>query len=199
MRRASGIVLIIGFAVLWIGALASPSGIYQETVVDGRLEIIENNQGQWFNSKIFDGSAVLTFTIGFVLLTFHLRGSTGQLTSILGMIALVIVAVTGLPYVYLLATDPAAIWQSTWTAWPGWLLSVLAISLSSGIILYGISFLQWNSKGKLGYLVTVYGALSLAAIVTMFGCPLILCSPFLVAAPLSFVILILGVALVRHR
>ena len=97
MRHALGIVLIIGFVVLWIGALASPSGIYQETVVDGRLDIIENNQGRWFNSKIFDGSAVLTFTIGFVLLTFHLRGSTGQLTSILGMIALVLVAVTGLP------------------------------------------------------------------------------------------------------
>lgn len=143
-ERLGGLLLTLSFPVLVIGGVAAPSGAYQGPIED-RLAVIDANQAQWILSKVFDGTAVALLAAGGLTLAVGLHPR--RLPGVTGGISLGLAGITGLIYVYRLATDPGPLYDRD-TPVP---MVVVLIALTAvGVLALSLHFLgagypRWSS------------------------------------------------------
>ncbi len=189
MQRIAGFFIIAGFAFFVMGMFTAPANVYEGKDIDARLQIVANNQSRWILSKVFDGLALVVPAFGFLFLTVYLWGRQSTWPLAIGVAAFILVALLGAVYVYRLTVDPGTYWQSSS---PSPLAVAAVLSLSLGILLFGIAFLQGTFPNWLGYLSVGASVLGIVGLVVFSSA-----SPFYVTADLYIVILVQGIVVWR--
>lgn len=189
IQRLAGIVMIAGFVLFWAGNVYSPPGVYGETAVAARLEVVAQNPLRWTISQGMGGLGIVVMLLGLVLWSVPLRGQHSpwltDLPAVINMLAAVLITV----YLYQYITAPASIWES---AQPSLLLQASsALILAAGII-YGLLFLQAGLAAWLGYLLIGYAVVALAALF-VFNLP-----TFYLISLYAFIILAVGIVSIRQ-
>lgn len=197
--RMSGWILILGFVMLVVGAVAAPRGAYDGDL-EGRMRVIETRSGQWLVSKVFDGLAVVLPAIGFVLLALHQsRTGTGSTLYPVAGAVLALAGVVGIIYVVQLAFNPLPLYDRTS---PVPIALALYGLMAVGLLLFGVTFLQSDTPTWLGYLtVIVPGLVILLVVLTLGSRPILAVGPeagFGIGVVLYLITLIVGIMLVRQ-
>lgn len=197
--RTSGWIMILGFVMLVLGAVAAPRGAYEGDVQD-RMQVIDSQIGRWIVSKVFDALAVLLPAVGFVILAFH-QGRTGSgstLHPIAGAV-FVLAASVGIIYVAQLAFNPLPLYDRTS---PAPIALALFGLMAAGLLLFGVTFLQSDMPTWLRYLSVIGPGLVLLLVVLIRGSrPILSVGPeagFGIGVVLYLIMLTVGITLVRQ-
>ena len=137
--RTVGIILIVGFVVMVVGAFVAPQGAYQGEVSD-RLALIEDQESRWVLSKVFDGLSVLLLTGGMVLLgVMNTSNDAEGWLNTSAAVCFAIAGIVGVIWVYLLVSDPGPLYDRDT---PAPLVVGFVALLAIGLFAYGAHFLQ---------------------------------------------------------
>lgn len=189
LTRLSGILIIVGFVIFWIGNIYSPPRVYQENGLDVRLQIVAEYPGRWALSQGLGGVGIGIVVLGLLVLSIDSADDYGPwLTYLPAAVNIAAVVLISL-WLYQYITDPASIWDS---AEQSILILGASILMLVAGALYGILFLQIGLPSWLGYLTIGYAAIALVAI-------LIARPPaFVVISFYFFVLLAAAIALIRQ-
>jgi hypothetical protein len=189
IQRLAGIVMIVGFVVFWAGNVYSPPGVYGETAVAARLEVVAQNPVRWAISQGMGGLGIVVMLLGLILWSIPLRGQHSSWLAVLPAVINMLAAILITVYLYQYITAPAFIWES---AQPSLLLqAATALTLVAGL-LYGLLFLQAGLPVWLGYVVIGYAVIATAALF-LFNPP-----AFYLISLYGFIVLAAGIVLVRQ-
>ena len=187
-QRIAGILIILGFITFWFGNLYSPPGVYSETDAELRLEATEKYPVRWALSQGLGGVGIAVIFLGLLVLSIKLSGEYSlaitYFPAALNIVAVILVSF----YLYQYISDPVSIWEGNARA--QLLVATLILVMIAGI-LYGILFLQAGLPQWLGYLTVGYCLLAVPVFI-IFRPP-----PFYVISLYFFILLAVGVALVR--
>jgi hypothetical protein len=188
IQHLTGIVIIVGFVIYWIGNLYSPPNVYQESDLDVRLEIVDDYPARFAVSQGLGGVGIAVIVLGLLLLSIQSLGDYAPwltyLPAALNIAAVVLLAI----WLYQYINDPASIWGGAEQS--QWMLGASILMMISGL-LYGILFLQIGLPAWLSYLNIGYAVVALVAI-------LIAQPPaFAVISIYHFVLLPAAIALIR--
>lgn len=168
-QRLSGIVFIVSFLVVALGGIIfTPPGLYQETDIEVRMQIVEDYESQFTVAQIASIVGVAGIALGFLLLTLHLQGKEtarwadlGAAAMLLGMISLAIYNLQTL-------SDPRTYLDRALRNSAG--LSIFADGFTwltiAGYLLYGIVFLRGDFPRWLAYF--TLGITTLVLVVALF-------------------------------
>ena len=161
MYHLAGIVIVVGFAIYWIGNLYSPPNVYQETDLDVRLQIVGDYPARFAMSQGLGGVGIAVIVVGLLLVSIQsLDDSSPWLTYLPAVLNIAAVALLAI-WLYQYINDPASIWGSAEQS--QWMLGALVLMMISGL-LYGFLFLQIGLPAWLSYLNIGYAAVALVAI-----------------------------------
>jgi hypothetical protein len=189
LQRLAGWLLILSFVFLAAGAMAAPPLAYRGPDIPSRLRVIQENQGRWILSKVFDGLAIFTPAVAMLVLMLALREQQPVLPLALATIGFWVSGLVGLVVVYRLAFDPEA---SFTTSLPPILDIPGSLGLTIGMLFVGWAYLQGAFPTWIGYLSIAAGILSLGAYFFI-GFSL----AFYVAAILYIINTVIGVVIIR--
>jgi hypothetical protein len=187
LTRISGIVIIIGFIIFWVGNLSSPPGVYQERDLDLRLQAIETYPSRWAISQGLGGVGIGIIAIGLLILSLQMAGDYGPWLTYLPAILNIIAALLAAVYLYQYITDPASIWGASGRSM---LILTTGLLMMAAGLLYGILFIQMGLPKWLDYLTVGYTALALIAI------PIANPPTFYVISLYYFILLAAGIVLI---
>jgi hypothetical protein len=179
--------MMSGFVLFFLAGIVAPS-LYQEPVIEQRVETISLNQSQWIFSQILFALGGLLPAIGFLLLAIHLQDKQNAWLINLGTAAILLETVFGVIFVYYQTLDPAKYWEM---ARPSPLLIVYIFLILTGAFLYGLVFLQGAFPNWLGY-VTIGFTILVALGILVLRVPV-----FFAASLFYFVALIMGIVVLR--
>ena len=189
VQRLAGLVIIVGFVVFWTGNVYSPSGVYGETAVAARLEVVAQNPLRWALSQGMGGLGYIMILLGFILWSISLLGRINPgliaIPAVIHLIAATLVAI----YLYQYITDPAAVWENVH---PSLFQQFVPALVWAAALLYGLLFLQAGLPAWLSYLMIGFGAIAVAA-QFLFQPP-----AFYVISLYSLIALAAGIVLVRQ-
>lgn len=189
LYRISGIVIILGFVIYWIGNIYSPPGTYQEADLHERLNIVEAYPTRWAVSQGLGVVGIGIIFLGLLLVSIKAAGGTSPfltyLPAGLNILSLILLVVWVRQYI----ADPLSSWQgevSLFLAAPGYII------VTAGI-LYGLLFLRMGLPAWIAYVLIGFCVLAFSA--------LILASPsaFFVISIYFFILLAAAVALLRYQ
>jgi len=177
-RLASGI-LIIGAAIVWIGAVT-----FQGMKLEG---IAENRADHLFTSGCFVIGGIITLT-GLAILTMSLRDAGDRSFSELGLLAILFGSTFWIIHLAfrvtvmvwsadeLIRTGSAPSWYETWRMWSGLFYGIYMVMAYLSIAAYGASLLKTRMiarwLGRTCVIVGMAAAAMFAAQVPGFGLPL---------------------------
>jgi hypothetical protein len=187
-QRLSAILLLAGFAALVFAAPFSVPGLYQTTDPSDRVEIIEQHKSNWNTTQSLVGLGILLTASGFFVLNTQLYSVANAWITTLGAAAFIIAAFSGAIFIYRQTTDPLATYEGTYKAFQ---TVYYALSLT-GLLFFGIVFLQAGFPGWLGY--ATAGAAIVFGIVSLIT-DLAFLTPYLV----TLLSLVIAIILLRQR
>ncbi len=188
LQRLAGYILVSSFGLLAIGAMTAPQGAYQGPDMPARLKAISEHRTRWKLSKLFDGLAILSPAVAFLILTIAVSGQQPLAPFILGTLGFIVTGIIGVLRVYRLAVDP----EAGFTGLPPILDIPGSVGMSVGMILVGWAYLQGAFPAWIGYLSIGAGALSLGAYIVLGGG-----IAFYVAAVLYIFNVVAGVVIIQ--
>jgi len=159
--RLSGLLIILGFIVFWVGNIYSPPNVYSETDIQVRLDVVEANQARWAVSQGLGVVGIGIVLLGLLLVS--LNGTTDYpfwstiLPAGLNILGLILAVIWLTGYI----NDPAASWQNAGFS----ILTVSAVAILTGGILYGLLFSQMGLPSWIAYLAIGYCAIALLALI----------------------------------
>jgi hypothetical protein len=187
-QRLSAILLLAGFAALVFAAPFSVPGLYRTTDPSDRVEIIEQHKSNWNTTQSLVGLGILLTASGFFVLNTQLYTVANAWITTLGAAAFIIAAFSGAIFIYRQTTDPLATYEGTYKAFQ---TVYYALSLT-GLLFFGIVFLQAGFPGWLGY--ATAGAAIVFGIVSLIT-DLAFLTPYLV----TLLSLVIAIILLRQR
>lgn len=147
MQMLAGVLLILGFVFVLVASIVGPPRLYQEPESEVRLEIIANYPTRWAASNLFFALGALVTAGGLALIALQLRGSVSPWLLGLGAAAYLLGAIVWAIFMFQRTVNPA----SLFTSYAFSPLTVALVWLSvTGLLLYGILFLQAGYPGWLG-------------------------------------------------
>lgn len=163
--KVASLLLMAGLVLYFIAGVVAPR-LYQEPNINIRVEKVSNNPIRWNVSQVFFALGIMLPAIGFLLLAAQLRGTQRSWLVYLGAAAFMAGAMIGTLFVYRQTLDPAKYWESTG---PIPLIVAYMVLTLTGLLFYGIAYLQNNFPGWLGYLIVGSSVIILAVFLIMRG------------------------------
>jgi hypothetical protein len=143
----TGVLLILGFVFVLVASIVGPPRLYQEPNSEVRLEIIANFPTRWAVSNLFFALGALVTAAGLTLFALQLRGSVSPWLIWLAVATYILGAFVWVIFIFQRTVDPS----SLFTSYAFSPLTVALVGLSvTGLLLYGILFLQAGYPGWLG-------------------------------------------------
>jgi hypothetical protein len=143
----AGVLLILGFVFVLVASIVGPPRLYQEPNSEVRLEIIANFPTRWTVSNLFFALGALVTAAGLTLFALQLRESVSPWLIWLAVAAYILGAIVWVIFMFQRTVNPA----SLFTSYAFSPLTVALVGLSvTGLLLYGILFLQAGYPGWLG-------------------------------------------------
>lgn len=148
LQRVGGILLMIGFAALWVGAIGGPPGLYQTQDIGQRLQILETYQTRWIIDRVGSLLFILFVPLGFSIVAYHIWSETGERIPVLAGVAFVAASLSALVFIFLQTTDPLGGYSGAYPV-PENLAYWLWLA---GMVLFGVTFVVGKFPDWLGML-----------------------------------------------
>lgn len=191
-RRLSGTVLIASVLVIALGGIFfTPPGLYQETDINLRMQIVDEHQSQFTISQVMSILAATGMALGYLILTLQLQRDGQARWANLGAAAMILATISLATYVLLTLADPRTYLDRALRESSGlsFIVDLFAWLTIAGYLLYGIVFLRGDFPKWLAYATLGITALVLVAVlfVETFAVEVLFVMP-----------LIVGIALLRR-
>jgi hypothetical protein len=148
-QRLSALLIITGFLIMLMGyVFGLGNRIYGTTDMDERERIVEENKIRWNAAQFLVGVGLLLIPLGYAVLASRLRAEGTPWIPILGGVALVLGALSGIYFLYRQTTDIVGAFSGNY---PGF-EPVAYILILGGLVLFGVAFLQAGIPTWLGYI-----------------------------------------------
>jgi hypothetical protein len=163
-HRWAGVLLVLSFLILIVGAGANAPGLYQTQDIAERMRILEAYRSRWYIERAASVVYALLQLTAFLLLAYSLRKTTSSWVPVLSVVAFAVATASALVFIYLQTTDPRGGYSRAYplpedlTYW----------MLLAGYLFLGISFFQGGLPAWLGYL-TAAAAVVLGGIFLVTG------------------------------
>ena len=186
-QRLSAILLIAGFAISMLANLLGPWGIYQESDLQRRVQIIGESKTRWNIAQFLNGFSLVLTAVGFAVLASGLRTVANAWIPGLGAAAFVVGLIPAAIFLYRQTTDPLGAYEGAYSG-----MQTLYYWLAlAGLLLFGVAFLQAGLPAWLGY-VTVGATLLYGIFYLVSG------TGFLVPGLVSILSLVIAIFLLRQ-
>lgn len=146
-QRLSAILLIVGFAVLILGTLLGPPGIYDTEDPQRRVQIIEEYQTRWNIAQPANALSLLFTAAGFAVLASRLGKMANGWIPGMGAAAFVVGTISAEIFLFRQTTDPLNTYGGAYSTFEN-LYYWLALA---GLLLFGVAFLMADLPAWLGY------------------------------------------------
>ena len=164
--QLSAIFLIAGFVFILAASTVGPPRLYQKPDVAVQLELIANHQTTWALSNLFYALAGVATALGLAIFSIHLL-KNDDVTSwlvIAGAAAYVLGVAAYAIFLYRRTVDPAALFTN-YAFTP--LTAVFLGAIVTGLLLYGVAYLQAGYPGWLG-ITTIAGTVLIGGAALIF-------------------------------
>lgn len=190
-QRLSAILLIASFLVLVFGSIFTPPGLYQETDIDLRMQIIEEHASRFTTAQVASIIAAAGIATGYLFLSLHLQGTAQARWASLGATAMILGTFALGIYNLLTLSDPRTFLDNALRDSTGlsFIVDLYAWLTIAGYLLYGNVFLRGDFPNWLAY-----ATLGIMAIVLL---AVLLIDTFFVEV-LFLLPLLVGIALLRR-
>lgn len=160
--KLAGILLVAGFALIIIASFVGPPRLFQEPDSQKRLAIIETYQLLWVASNALFALAALTTAAGLILFSVFVGDEVNLMLNRLAALTYALGTAAWVIFLYNRTINPAQLFEN-YSFSP--LTIALTVLLLTGLLLYGIVYLQAGYPGWLGIstaaLTVLIGALAL--------------------------------------
>ncbi len=165
----AGILLISGFALVMVASFAGPPRLFQAADSQAQLQLIEAYPTRWLLSNMFFALAGLTTAAGLILFTVFNQARSPAPLNWLAALAYALGTIFWIIFLANRIQDPAQLFENY--SFSPFTIALFGL-LISGLLLYGIVFLQAGYPGWLGYgtvgLVALMGLLAVVMPATFF-------------------------------